>query len=78
MKAKLTITMDEELIPKAKRYAKQHGYSLSHLLEKSIQSIVCRPEQRISEKWQGRLSITDKKTTRFENLSKRYAIKEAE
>ena len=69
MKAKLTITMDEELIPKAKRYAKQHGYSLSYLLEKSIQSIVCRPEQRISEKWQGRLSITDKKTKRFENLS---------
>ncbi len=31
MKAKLTISVDEHVVPQAKRYAKRHGTSLSGL-----------------------------------------------
>ena len=36
MKKKLTITIDSELIPVAKRYARQHGISLSALIERYL------------------------------------------
>lgn len=76
MKAKLTITMDENLIPKAKQYAKAHGCSLSYLLEKSVQSIISPSAKRISEKWRGKLSVSQNDSKRFQNLAKKYSLKE--
>ncbi len=36
MKKKLTITVDAELLPRAKRYARSQGVSLSSLIEESL------------------------------------------
>ena len=36
MKSKLTITVDSELIPAAKRYARSRGVSLSSVIEQAL------------------------------------------
>ncbi len=72
MKAKLTIMMDETLIPKAKQYAKNHGSSLSALLEESIKKIIFKPQKSISEKWRGKLNVDSKNTPRFKKLADKY------
>ena len=39
MKKKLTITIDAELLPKAKRYARSRGVSLSSFIEQSLREV---------------------------------------
>ena len=39
MKAKLTVTIDEELIPKAKEQARSQGLSLSDLIERALRGL---------------------------------------
>ena len=39
MKQKLTITVDAELVPIAKRYARSRGVSLSSLIEQSLREV---------------------------------------
>ena len=39
MKQKLTITVDAELLPAAKRYARSRGVSLSSLVEQSLREM---------------------------------------
>ncbi|MBP6976735.1 MAG: hypothetical protein KBB71_00275 [Lentimicrobiaceae bacterium] len=43
MKIKLTLTIDEELLPAAKVYAKKTGRSLSDLIENYLKSLVREP-----------------------------------
>ena len=40
MKHELTVTLDAELVPAAKRYAHSLGVSLSSLIEQSLREIV--------------------------------------
>ena len=47
MKTKLTITVDRDLVPIAKRYAKSHNTSLSQLIEDNLRAVVT---QESSEK----------------------------
>ena len=74
MKTKLTVTLDEELIPKAKRYAKQHNRSLSSLIEESLQSLTKEPEQSFSKQWGGKLKVHPKDDARFQQLAKKYKL----
>ena len=39
MKKKLTITVDAEILPMAKRYARSRGVSLSSLVEQSLRNV---------------------------------------
>lgn len=39
MKKKLTITIDAELLPRAKRYARARGVSLSSFIERSLREL---------------------------------------
>jgi post-segregation antitoxin (ccd killing protein) len=55
MKAKLTVTIDEELIPKAKRYARKKGLSVSELVETSLRAVTEETEGKsFSERWRGK------------------------
>ncbi len=38
MKTKLTVTVDREILPKAKRYARARGVSLSSLIEDALRA----------------------------------------
>jgi post-segregation antitoxin (ccd killing protein) len=39
MKTKLTVTIDEQLLPKAKQYARSRGVSLSRLIENALREM---------------------------------------
>jgi hypothetical protein len=39
MKTKLTITIDRDLLPRAKRYARSKGVSLSELIEARLREV---------------------------------------
>jgi hypothetical protein len=55
MKAKLTISIDQELIPRAKRFACGRGLSLSELVETSLRTVTAEEEgPSFSERWRGK------------------------
>jgi post-segregation antitoxin (ccd killing protein) len=73
MKAKLTVTIDEELIPKAKRYARRRGLSVSELVETSLRTVTEETAgTSFSERWRGKFQPADKDDERYQALAKRY------
>ncbi|HEX7184876.1 MAG TPA: DUF6364 family protein [Thermoanaerobaculia bacterium] len=72
MKTKLTVTIDEELIPKAKRYARQRGISLSQLIETSLRSTTEGEETTFSQRWRGKFEPANRDDERYKALAKRY------
>ncbi len=72
MKAKLTITVDEELIPEAKRYARSRGKSLSQLVEDELRGVIAGSEKGFSERWRGRFRPIAGGDERFAQLAKKY------
>lgn len=67
MKAKLTVTIDEELIPKAKRYARKRGLSAS------LRAVTEETEGKsFSERWRDKFQPADKDDERYQALAKRY------
>jgi len=49
MLSKLTLTVDKKVISKAKKYAREHGRSLSNLVEDYLQSLVEEPVEPLYE-----------------------------
>jgi post-segregation antitoxin (ccd killing protein) len=73
MKAKLTVTIDEELIPKAKRYARKRGLSVSELIETSLRAVTEEPEgTTFSQRWRGKFQPAEREDERYQALAKRY------
>ncbi|VGO22976.1 DUF6364 family protein [Pontiella sulfatireligans] len=72
MKTKLTVTMDDALIPKAKRYAQQHDRSLSSLIEESLRKLTSGQPESFSSQWKGKIEVAEKKDARFQQLAKKY------
>lgn len=60
MKTKVTLTIDKELLPQAKRYARSHGRSLSQLIENSLREIGYAEELPFSKRWRGRFEKSHK------------------
>ena len=54
MKAKLTVTIDAELVPKAKRYARARGVSLSSVIEDALRELAAGEEASFADRWRGR------------------------
>jgi hypothetical protein len=52
-KIKLTLTIDEKLVPKAKRYARAHGLSLSQLIENALREMGANEAGSFSARWRG-------------------------
>lgn len=73
MKAKLTVTIEEDLIPRAKVHARSRGLSLSQLIEKSLrEEVTARASTSFSQKWRGRFVAAERNDDRYEALAKRY------
>ena len=61
MKQKLTITVDSELVPVAKRHAKSKGVSLSALIEQALRdATVEREDVPFGTKWRGKFKLAEK------------------
>jgi hypothetical protein len=72
MKTKLTVTIDEELLPIAKGYAKSNGISLSQLIESALRLLTSEDKSTFSERWDGAFQVAEGKDERYEALVKKY------
>ncbi|MBT6276586.1 MAG: hypothetical protein HOI95_20930 [Chromatiales bacterium] len=72
MKVKLTITVDEDLVPAAKNFARSRGVSLSQLIEDNLRSATAEERPSFSRRWRGKFKRSDRSDERYEQLSKKY------
>ncbi len=73
MKQKLTITVDAELLPLAKRYARSRGVSLSSLIEQSLREMAGDHTRSFASRWRGKLRAAEREgDPRYDALAKKY------
>lgn len=72
MKRKLTITVDADLIPTAKRYAHSRGVSLSSLIEQSLRGIVGEHAPSFTSRWRGKFQPAQRDDPRYNTLAGKY------
>lgn len=72
MKRKLTITVDGELLPRAKQYARSRGVSLSSLIEASLREIAVEDTPSFGSRWKGRFETARRGDARYEELARKY------
>ena len=73
MKKKLTITIDAEVLPRAKRYARSCGVSLSSLIERSLKDATREEEEAtFASRWRGRLKAVRRDDLRYDALARKY------
>jgi hypothetical protein len=72
VKKKLTVTIDKDLLPKAKRYAKQRGVSLSQLIESALREMAAQDYGAFSQRWRGGFVPTDRDDERYKRLAEKY------
>ena len=72
MKKKLTITVDANVLPLAKRYARSRGVSLSSLIEQALREMTIQQEPSFSLKWRGQFKAADRGTPRYDALARKY------
>ena len=73
MKKKLTITVDADLLPRAKQYARSHGVSLSSLIEAALRGEVAMGDaSSFASRWRGRFEAARRDDARYETLARKY------
>ena len=72
MKKKLTITVDAELIPRAKRYARSRRVSLSSLIEQALREMAGEDTPSFTSRWRGRFQPAQRNDVRYDILAKKY------
>ena len=71
MKTKLTVTVDEELLPRAKQVARQRGVSLSNVIEESLKRLTATRGDFVG-KWRGAFRARKSADPRAEFLKRKY------
>ena len=74
MKAKINLTIEKELVPLVKRYARKIGKSVSELVESLLWERIEVDQSSFSQKWRGKFTIIAKDKIRYQKLSKRYQL----
>ena len=72
MKQKLTINMDRELVPKAKRYARSQGVSLSSLIESQLREVISGQDSSFASHWRGEFEPAGREDPRYGALARKY------
>lgn len=72
MKNKLTVTIDAALIPRAKRYARARGVSLSSVIEEALEALVKDQQPSFAERWRGRFQANSGEDDRYRTLTEKY------
>ena len=72
MKQKRTITVDAELLPIAKRYARSRGVSLSSLVEQSLREMASESTKSFASRWRGKFRAAERDDPRYDALAKKY------
>jgi len=72
MKTKLNLTIDSDLVPRSKIFAKRRGKSVSELVEELLKKIISDENNSFTSKWVGRLTISQSEDVRTKYLNERY------
>ena len=72
MKKKLTITVDSDVLPMAKRYARSRGVSLSSLIEQSLREVTTEYTTSFTSRWRGQFQAAGRDDPRYDALAKKY------
>ena len=73
MKTKLTVTIDRDLLPLAKRYGRARGVSLSEIIEGSLRRISTGDAMpSFATRWRGQFVPAERVDERFAALAKKY------
>ncbi len=73
MKTKLTVTIDRDLLPQAKRYARSRGVSLSEIIEGSLRQLSTGDETpSFATRWRGQFVPAERAGEHFAALGKKY------
>ena len=72
MKTKLTLTIDKELVPRFKKYARKKGISVSKLVENSLRELTIDDTTVFTKKWKGKFKTEKREESRYKKLEKRY------
>ena len=72
MKTKLTVTIDDTVLPKAKQYARAQGVSLSQLIETALRDMSMEAKPSFASKWRGRFKPASRHDDRYRRLAKKY------
>ena len=72
MRTKLTITVDRDLVPRAKRYARERGLSLSRVIENALRELAPEEGEAFSARWRGEFVPADRDDERYRQLAKKY------
>ena len=77
MKQRLTITVDAEVLPAARRYARSRSVSLSSLVEQSLRELTAdMPSSApFAERWAGKFAPAGRRgDPRYEYLARKYDL----
>ena len=73
MKTKLTVTIDEDLLPNAKRYARSRGLSLSQLIENALREMSAAGNSApFSQRWRGKFHTAERGDARYRALAEKH------
>lgn len=72
MKRKVTVTLDEELIPRAKAVARRRGLSLSALIERALSDEAAGGRPPFSARWRGKFRPAKRADARYRALARKY------
>ena len=72
MKTKVTVTIDERLVPTAKRYARSRGLSLSQLIENALREMGAGEAATFSHRWRGKFQSAGRDDERYRALARKY------
>ena len=72
MKTKVTLTIDEDLLPAAKQFAQAQGFSLSELVERSLRSATAQSGKSFSARWRGKFRPSEREDERYRQLADKY------
>ena len=72
MRTKLTVTIDEDLLPQAKKYARSRGVSLSQLIEVARREMSGGGRPSFSQRWRGKFRPAKRNAERYRRLASKY------
>jgi post-segregation antitoxin (ccd killing protein) len=72
MKTKLTITIDSDLLPRAKRHARAKGVSLSAIIESALRAVSEEETPSFVQRWRGAFVAADRQDERYRALARKY------
>ncbi|MBT8405172.1 MAG: hypothetical protein KJP18_15015 [Gemmatimonadetes bacterium] len=72
MKTKLTVTVDRDLLPRAKQVARERGVSLSSIIEGALRELTAPDVPTFSQRWRGAFELRDSEDPRARALREKY------